>query len=219
MDGAPALYQDTRVDSLLHQRVLEDVLDLGKLLPQPDEFGVFQLGQARVHRIAPFGDRLQNPLEEAAADHRGQFQHLLDALVQPVDPRDDDRLDRVGQCHRGERSAEPPVAAPGIPDERAVGDEGAQYLLDEERVPAGLGEDLGAERVGQIARSDQVVDERTALVLAERSKRDLDRRGSTVRERRGPNARGWLGRLRPGREADEQRLAARERKQVLEQGD
>ena len=218
VDGAPTFDQDAPVDRLLHQRVLEDVLELGQLPPQPDELGVLQLGQALVHAVAHLGDRPEDAQEEAAADHRRQLQDALDSLVQPVDPGHDHRLDRVRQRHRGERGGEAPVATPGIADERAIGDEGAEHLLDEEWVPAGLGEDLAADRVRQIARAGQVVDERPALVGAERRKRDLDRRGSAVRGRHGADARGRLGRLRPGREPDEQSVAARQRQQVLAQG-
>ena len=69
VDGAAALGEDAPVGRFLHQRVLEDVLQLGQLLPQADQLSVLELAKAAVHGVAGLRNRLEDSQKEAAADH------------------------------------------------------------------------------------------------------------------------------------------------------
>ena len=124
VDGAAALGQDAAVGRFLHQRVLEDVFQLGQLLPQADQLGVLELRQAAVHGVAGLGNRLQDAQEEAAADHRGELQHTLHAFLEPVDARHDHALDGVGKRQGSDRPGQAPGTVARVLDQRALGDQG-----------------------------------------------------------------------------------------------
>ena len=53
MNDAATLGQDAAVGRLLHQRVLEDVLQLGQLLAQADQLGVLEVGKAALQTPLP----------------------------------------------------------------------------------------------------------------------------------------------------------------------
>ena len=90
------------------------------------------------------------PPPEHAADDRAMPQHRLRPRWQAVDPRRDQRLQRVGNPH-----------ARGI----ALVHEEPHRLLDEERVPLGLVEQRGPEVVREREVFDERVDQHSRLVV------------------------------------------------------
>ena len=123
---------------------------------------------------------------------------------EPVEPRGEDGLHGVGnpeRLHVGER-----LQATLALDERAVLDQHAQHLLEEERVAAGCAADgfgsLLIERAGEIL-------EQLGCVFGLQG-RQLDRRHSRPR-------RPDLGEVAAGKAADEDRRVARPAGEVLDQ--
>src|SRR5207302_7148757 len=112
------------------------------------------------------GVRLQQLFEngdaELAADDRGDTERAPAFGRQPVDAREEESVQRVGDLHaRGLLVRHPAVAVAG---DRAAIDEHADYLLDEEGVALGFGQDKVARLLGQRVDAYQVSDQRPAVV-------------------------------------------------------
>src|SRR5207244_9862135 len=89
---------------------------------------------------------------------------------EPIDARRQDGLNGLGQrdlLDRGHRRIRTTLAA-----QRAVFDEGANDLLDEEGIAARPGLDPGAERREPGVGSEPVVEQRRAVPGGERRQRD-----------------------------------------------
>ena len=84
MNAASTLGQNAAVSRLLNQRMLEDVLDLRQLVPQPDQLRVLELCQAVVQTALCIADRFEHSVKEAAPDDRCKLQCLLDLLFQAI---------------------------------------------------------------------------------------------------------------------------------------
>jgi len=126
-------------------------------------------------------------------------------------------LDGLGQDQRGERPNQAPRPV-GALDQRAVGDQGAHHLLDEEGIALGSPHDLVANRLGEV--SHQVIDERAALCVPERGEGDLvERHAAVVRLGDLPDARRRLAGLGARREPERHGVISRERNEVLREGD
>ena len=92
------------------------------------------------------------------------------ARWQRVDPSGEDGVNAVrqrdGPCLVGR------VPAGIVVEENALVDEAAQHLLDEERVPLRLAENLGTKPLGQFRSIEEIRDEGRRLLRGERAQRD-----------------------------------------------
>ena len=80
------------------------------------------------------GDRVEHAVEEAAADHGRDLQHLLGFVLEAIDAGEDDALDGVGQQRRVELPGHGPRAGRGVLLDRAGGLQRADQLAQEERI-------------------------------------------------------------------------------------
>ena len=70
MELSAGLKEDALVGRLLHQGVLEDVLEFGGAGPLPDELSFFEAGEVPVKCPFRFGHAVEHPVEEAPPDDR-----------------------------------------------------------------------------------------------------------------------------------------------------
>lgn len=139
-------------------------------------------------------------MEELTLDG-STFERRSTAGAEPVEACSEQRLDRVGNAEGTQIGGSRPGAVPAF--EQTVVDEHGHELLDEERVPAGGGENPLADRPGY-RTAEQVVDEPRGLGVLERLEAN----------RRLPFGSG-LEELRP-REAEKHDWATGERRQPRE---
>ena len=170
MQLGPAADEQRVVGDLLRHRVLEPEATLAPFARRGFDDEV--RGDEDVHRVSEpvAARRAKDPVTEALADHRGQLNALLRERRQPVDARGHDRVQGRGHVQSRGALAEDPVALV-IPRDRAGVDEGADRLLDEERVSAGTRDDAVAE-LGRCPLERRVDDAR-GLVVGERLEHHL----------------------------------------------
>ena len=196
-----ALAQDAAVGGLLHQRVREEVLQLRQPLALPDELDPQQLAELRVELDARGDDRLEHPSQEAPPHHRRDLQDLLDVLLQPVDPGQDDPLDRL---RHGDGLG---------PLRRAPADD----LLEEERVALGALEEALGLGGRHHPGTHEALQQLAALLAGERGEGDLgeDLRIGALAE--AAQALEWPLAVGPADADDQKRDLAHERQQVLDE--
>jgi hypothetical protein len=145
VDGAAPLGQDAAIGRLLHQGVLEDVLNVRQLLAQADEVGLHKPVEAAFDGIAGICDGLEDAQQERSADHRCELERTLDTFLKAVDARNDDILDGVRKSEiddssakgvRGELVAERTAAAKAL---AGIQVEKAKVAGDRRIVEADLG--------------------------------------------------------------------------------
>src|SRR5438552_14398942 len=91
---------------------------------------------------------------------------------EPVDPSEDDLLDGPGDIDL-DVVVEPPLLT--LPNERAGVDEGADQLLQVERIAFGMGQDSSLQRWRQRAGPDERREQRPVGLARERLQTDLAR--------------------------------------------
>src|SRR5262249_47245189 len=133
---------------------------------------------------------------EHTADHRGTLEHKLRARRKTVDPRRDQRLERV-------RNRGAPVLAFG---------EHAYRLFDEQWIPLGLREHVAADVGWEPGLGEQRVDELFRVVVREGA--ELDRRAAHPAP--APAARA-LHELRTSEAEDQHRRVAHPARDVLDE--
>ena len=211
-----ALKQDRLVGGLLHQGVLEDVLELRFAGLLPDELQ----GLERLQILVEGGFRLRqgvkDAVEEAPADDGRQTEHLFQLLVQAVDAGHDDALQGVRDADlRGPLGDLPPAVLVG--DETPEVDEGPDDLLHEQGVSLGPLIDGVSEAHGQVAQTHQVRHQGMGLLQGEGGEEELlvaigvGLPGQVLEARRGGV------RLRAPHQAEEDRGLLCQGEQVLEQ--
>ena len=210
VDGAPVLRQDAAVGRLLHERVLEDVLQVRQALPLADELGLLQLGQALAQLAAGLADGFQHAVEETAPDYRGQLQRLLGLFVETVDAREDQPLQRVGQQHLVDPPHQLPGAVIRVAHEHPVADQGADDFLHEEGVALGLAQDLFAQGLRQVEAARQVVHEHGAVLRRQRCELDVVEPRVGMLRGELAHAQKRAVRVFAGREHQQQRRAQRQ---------
>ena len=142
---------------------------------------------------------------------------LLVALGQPIDPRQDQAADRVRQLdpRRGRRRA--PAAALLLATNAAGLDEGANELLDVQRVAFGAAKDEVADLGREVVDREQVADEGRRVPLLERREAHLGVALGVIALR----GRAQVGRRRRALGTagahDQQRALGRRPKHVLDQ--
>ena len=184
--------------------------------PTPSASGITISLRISSWRLAPTSAALRIRREahdrlpaEDAADHGRPLDDRALPRREPVEPSRQQRLDR----RRDHGSPELDVRLPAIVPlrEQPVVDQHPQHLLDEERIALGRGDDLRTEIPGDVL-AEQVGDEQLALLRAERLEHDRARVGQRSRPRRHR-----LGELGPSRTQDQDRRAAAESGEVLDQ--
>ena len=129
---------------------------------------------------------------------------------QPVEAGGKERLDRVGERDAGRGARRHPSVL--VAGDRALVDEPAQELLDEERVALGAGDDFAAELRRQLVDMEQPFDELAALGIGQWSEGD----GGGVRV--GGEAGVRLREFRPRGEHEQDR-ALGARRDVRQEGE
>ncbi len=203
------------VRGLLDQRVLEAVLGLGPSPALADEVQALQLVQRPPDS--------PSPPETASSSGRPNCRPRTDAAMsascasglEPVDPREDDLLDRRRDLDR-DLVDEPPALA--VRHERAGVDQRTDELLEEERVPLGGLEDPPLHLVG---KRSSVADERVKQLAPGVARQRLERHlARPVRELAGAVSftrhDGW-SRSGRGRQHEQERRHFGVREQALEQ--
>ena len=147
--------QDRAVGRVLREAVTERVLALGRPRGLDDQPAAFQ-GAERGREVRVARDGSEDRLGERPADHRCELQRVLGLLVERVETRGEERLQR-----RRDRDVDLVLVDRG------------DNLLEEQRVPVGAGEDLFPN--GRVLVGDERVDQPPALVLGERGEGELGR--------------------------------------------
>jgi hypothetical protein len=140
--SAPAIQQLGAVGHLLREGMPEGVVF--RRLGGTEEVG----GREALERRGELGrgqiDHRAQQLEgHVVPDHRRGLEHVLVALPEPIDARREDGLNGLGQRDLLDGGGQPVGAAFSL--QHAPLDEGANHLLDEERVAASPGLDPGAQ--------------------------------------------------------------------------
>ena len=181
---APALEQ-IFVGRVLDERVLEAVVALGRQALDQHDVGVGELFQRRLQRrIVHPGDRAQQAVGEAAADHRADLRYLA-RRAEAVEPR----RQRLLQRRRDGVDAALLAALQEEP----------RHFLDEQRNAAGAGGDIVDHFTRQRVAGRKLGHHVAHLRAIERRQRD----GAVMRT----HAPG-RPKLRPRRRHDEQRRRA-----------
>jgi len=98
MQLAPARIQHALVGNLLDQRMAKGVHRLGLAALQHGHFMGFQARKLAHERLLiGLLNRVQNAEGDALADHRSHAQHAAAWLVEPVDPREQQAAETIGQ--------------------------------------------------------------------------------------------------------------------------
>jgi hypothetical protein len=147
MQLAAAPYKQRVVGDAVGEGVLEHVGQLRKDPALVDQLDGLQLLQELLGPATDVGDPVEEAARELASDDRSQLQGLLGGLLQPVDPRHDHVLDRVGHDDLLDRLRHGVAVARRLDGARFL--ERAHHFLDEEWVPLGLSDDKGLELLGQ----------------------------------------------------------------------
>ena len=219
VDRPPLIDQDAAVGGFLHQRVLEDVLDLRHSLAPADQLHRLKLRHAGVLRLRRPVDHLQHPAKEAAADNRGQLQGLLDLVRQPVDARQDQALHGVGDVQAFDLLRQGQAVVIRIAYQHPLRQQGADHLLDEERVAVGLAQDFIVHRLGQSDRPNQVGDQLPAVLDRHRRQPDLAQLAARMRGGMLAHTLNRVVGVGPAADEHQQRCRGRQRQQMLGQLD
>jgi hypothetical protein len=107
------LHEQRVVGDVLRERVLEHVRQLGVETSLVDQLERGQLAEELLGALADLREAIDEAPRELAADHRGELERPLRRLLQAVDARGDDVVDRAGdrQLVEGRRDLEPPAGA------------------------------------------------------------------------------------------------------------
>ena len=122
-----------------------------------DELAVLEPPQIRLEGLSILDERRHGPFPEDTPDHRGLLQRLLLARLERVDPGREHRLNGVRQLDSHELVRRPPAIP--LPGNRALVDQVAQDLLEEERVAFRTLEDPRPGLVRQPIDVEQMPDE------------------------------------------------------------
>jgi hypothetical protein len=145
VEAAAGPGQQSGVRHLLGQGVPEAVGGLVRDRLLLEELGRAQGGQGPEQVV--LGER-RHPAEdgggEAPPDDRRRLEDLLPLLPEPVDAGGQHRLDGGGHADLVEGAGQP--VGPGLSGQGAVLDQGADDLLDEERVAAGVSDEVPGQR-------------------------------------------------------------------------
>ena len=157
--------QDALVDRLLHQHVFEGVLGFRYRSLFVDQPLLFQLPQGRGQRLAlafTCHYRLQQAGSKHSPDDGGALQELLQVRPQSIEPAQDEALDALRHRDRLDPFPRPPSLSFAI-DQSGI-DQGADQLLEEERVAPGFLQDLRLDRSGQALDREQRLHQLAALL-------------------------------------------------------
>ena len=127
------------VRDLLRQRMPEDVRHLGPDAPLLDQLGSQQRMDAIVNGTVAIGigdDPLEHATRKFAPNHRCDVQHVARPRIEPLEPRQNDVLYRVGNVDRFRRMRQTDRVATSL--ERTAFVERPDHLLHEERIAVGL---------------------------------------------------------------------------------
>src|SRR5712692_9151608 len=171
VEVAALLGQQTRLGRFLRQRVLEDVLTLGRGGKLSDQLRAEQVGQGAVQLGRLVAEGAQRAVPKVSADHRGVLEERLGRGGQPIDARAD---------HPAKRGRDRPLlgGAPGCPaialaPEHAFLDQPTDDLLEEERISLRARENSLADRLWKVRDAQQVVGQSLAVLGGEGSQPQL----------------------------------------------
>ena len=140
VEQAPPLMQEAAVRHLEGEGVLERVLELREETRLVDELRRLQPGEPGAQRIlGEVGHRLQQREGDLSTDDGRRLQQALVGGGQAVDAGGQDRLHGGRHLDAGERLDE--TADPALADHRTRLHEGADALLEEERVALGASDE------------------------------------------------------------------------------
>ena len=213
-----ALQQDALVGRVVDQRVLEDVLELGRARALTDEVEVPELGERDIEGLRFLREGAEQAVEERAADDRGELEHALDVVVEPIDVRDEQPLHGVRDRDPVEGIRRTPLATLLVEHDRAEIEEHADDLFDEEGIALCL---FDYDRI-HVRRDptggQQVARELFAVRTSERGEAHFDESRRVIAP--GPLSQSRdraFAVVRAARDADTEPLRLDERQQVLEQ--
>jgi hypothetical protein len=95
------LVQDRRVGCLLRERVLEEVLSLGRVSPFAQELGPQQMGEGSIELALARVKGAQRGVPDEAPDHRCPLERRLGGRGQPIDSGRDQPAEVSGRGLRG----------------------------------------------------------------------------------------------------------------------
>ena len=203
------------VRGLLDQRVLEPVLGLGPAPALADQIQPHQVQQRLPNgTLLPVHHRLQEGQTELPPEHGRGHQRVSCAGVEPVDPRQDDLLDRGRDLERDVVDEAPAVL---VVRHRAGVHERPDQLLQEERIALGGLEDAALHVGGERALAHERVEQLASGIARQRLQRHV---GDPVRELAGRvllRSPPRVIALQAGGQHQEERGALRVAEQPLEQ--
>jgi hypothetical protein len=188
-----------------------------RLAQEPGRVGLDQLAaperfQARVEiGLLPRQQVGEGGARELPADHRRALEHRAFLRTQPLDANGEQRVD--GGRHLELRDLDPGGPAVALALQRAVLDEHADQLADEERVALAGREHAARDRGRELLGADHARGEPHRCAAVEAGERDHV--GDETSRRRERRAR--VAQLRAPRREHEQRHAAAPLDQVLDQ--
>jgi hypothetical protein len=148
------IVEESSVGDLMGQRVLERVFQIGKQAGLVEELGRLQVEEPATQLLlGELGNGEEEGEGHVLADDRGRLEKLLVLRLQSVDPRGQDGLHSGGNVDRIDGPGE--SIGPTLSDQGARLHERPHAFLEEERIPAGPGNEGRLERLDRGVWSEQ----------------------------------------------------------------